>query len=425
MAPLINKQGNSIMSSRAAGALLETLHKRLATRMAEMDSREHLLLLHKFHEELRKEENIDLWIADEAAAIRTRISSVHFVDELKPLCATLQELAIRHFEARSSVSTLHELSTGFLEAILSASVSLATELLKLEGSYPADYSSTMLLSGAIGRRESTQRGHNTVIFVYENGTVAQRAYFHQLTVRIMAILNECGIPVIPGLQIKNNCLWCGSMDEWLELLDISSTNPEKQPGESWKELSSEESFPVIMETVADLRPLSGDSNLAAKVIESGKKFLARNVVEKQFRSLARNISTLPVGLGIFGRLRTVKTGKHRGEFSLEEMATRPLVACIRLLAVTSGIAETSTVERIKALLAAGELGVTQADRLLIAFHNFTRCKLELEMDGEMAEEYFFKPGNLREDARECLKSGLEDLTTLQRLVYQQIVEVGQ
>lgn len=417
------------MSSRAAAALRETLHKRLATRMEGMDSSEHLLLLHKFHEELRKEENIDLWIADEAAAIRTRISAVRFVDELKPLCANLQELAIRHFEARSSVSTLHELSTGFFEAILAASLSLATELLKLEELYPADHASTMLVSGAVGRRETTQRGHNTIILVYENGAVANRTYFHQLAVRIMAILNECGIPAIPGLQVKSNCLWCGTMEEWLELLDQSATFRQQQDEESrhstWKELSSEDSFPLIMETVADLRPLSGNSTLASKVIESGRKFLASKVSEKPFRSLARNISTLPVGLGIFGRLRTVKTGKHRGEFSLEEMATRPLVACIRLLAVKHKLNETSTVERIKALLAAGELGVTQADRLLIAFHNFTRCKLELEMDGETAEEYFFKPGNLKEDARESLKSGLEDLTTLQRLVYQQIVETDQ
>ena len=66
-----------------------------------------------------------------------------------------------------------------------------------------------------------------------------------------------------------------------------------------------------------------------------------------------------------------------------------------------------------------------ADRLLIAYHDFMKIFVELELAENRAnDKVFFNPDSLDEPGRERFREGLEEITTLQRLVYQQLVEVA-
>lgn len=418
MALANNNSGNGIMASRAASAMLDDIHKRLALRMAALESEDQLALLHKVSAELLQEERIDTWMADEIAALRERLASVHDAGELKPLCDKLATLTDKYFKARASVITVHELTTAFLEALLSSALALASGLLALEGHYPADISCAILAADALGRRESTQRGHNTIILIHAANEQTNSEYFHLLALRVMAILTECAIPVHRNHHKGGNWFWFGSLPEWYGLLD-GTFAAAGQPATPLEEL-----FPRLVEAVADLRPIAGDINLANSIAAGSKQRLVAALGGDRFHQYARRVVTLPVALGIFGRFKTARTGKHRGEFSLEELATNPLIASARVMALVNGITATATVDRIKALLANGNLGVALAERLLVAFHDFVRCQIEMELNAQTnGTTYFFNPSALEESARERFKSGLEDLTTLQRLAYQQIVEV--
>lgn len=425
MAFVTNNPGN-IMTSRAAKTLLDDIHKRLSTRMAEMESRDCLGLMHRIREALVQEENVDSWIAAEFASLRAGLAAVRLVDELGPLYGRLSELAGRHFKTRSSVSTLHEFSGLALETLLATAMTIACEMLRTEGDEPDGCAWTLLVSDGLGRREATRKGHNAIIFIHGDGPADVRDYFRRLALQLMAILRECAMPLHLGLQRHPLAFWHGSLDGWrAQILEATGAAPVGQAaGDAAGGPAQGEQYGRIIELMADIRPLCGDMELAGRVTEMADAILARERQREPFRQLARRVATMPVALGIFGRFRTAMTGKHRGEFSLEEMATRPLVASVRLLAIAAGIRETSTPQRIKALLAGGSLGVALADRLLVALHDFVSCQVELEM-GERGEgeDYYFNPDVLADEARGRFKAGLEDLTTLQRLVYQQLVEV--
>lgn len=427
MAFLTDNPGN-IMTSRGARALLDDIRKRLSARMAEMESRDYLALMHKIRDELLREESVNSWIADEIASLQDKLVALRLPDDIRPLHDRLTELSARHFTARSSVSTLHELSGRSLETLLATATTIAADLLRQEGDGEPGCAWTLLASDDLGRREATLKGHNAIIFIHEDGPADLQEYFKLLALRLMAILGECGISLKIGLHRNGHVFWHGSLNRWRELLmESTGAPPDGQPAKDiLTDALQADRYARAIEIIADIRPICGDMQLAGRVTEMTDAFLARERSREQFRQLARRVATMPVALGIFGRFRTARSGKHRGEFSLEEMATRPLIASVRMMAIASGIRERSTGERIRALLATGNLGVALADRLLVALHDFGRCRIELEMTERVeGEEYYFNPDLLPDRARERFRAGLEDLTTLQRLAYQQIVEAEQ
>lgn len=422
----VTNNPDNIMTSRAAKSLLDDIHKRLASKMAEMESRDALALMHRVREGLVQEENVDTWIGAEFASLRERLAATRLVDELGPLHERLIELATRHFQARASVSTLHEFCGLALETLLDTAMVIARETLRQEGHEPEGASWALLASDGLGRRETTRKGQSAIIFIHGDGPAGAHEYFHHLALQLMAILNECHMPLHLGLHRNHRAFWHGTLDDWrLQLLEATGAPPTGQAaGDAGVGPVQAEQYARAIELMADLRPLCGDTGLAGRVTEMAGAILAWERQREPFRQFARRVATMPVALGIFGRFRTAMTGKHRGEFSLDEMATRPLVSSVRLLALVASIRETSTTERIKALLASGNIGVALADRMLVALHDFGRCQVELEIAERVeGEDYFFNPDVLTDSARDRFKAGLEDLTTLQRLVYQQMVEV--
>jgi signal-transduction protein with cAMP-binding, CBS, and nucleotidyltransferase domain len=131
---------------------------------------------------------------------------------------------------------------------------------------------------------------------------------------------------------------------------------------------------------------------------------------------------MPVGFNFFGNLKLEKTGSHRGEFNLQQLAISPLVATIRMLAIRSGISASSTPERIKSLVDTGELGVDQATKLLQGYHNFLRLKIFAEISGKLADKdgFFINHEDMVEDEEEKLIQGLDALFNLQRILFQSV-----
>ncbi len=420
MSFVTNNPGN-IMASRAARSLLDDIQKRISARMAEMESRDYLGLLHMIRDELAREEDIDAWIAGEFASLSTQLADARLTDELGHLYEKLTTLAVRHFQARSSVSTLHEFCDRAMEVLLSTSMTIAVELLRQEGHRQPDCAWTLFASDGLGRREATGKSPLAIIFIHdEDDGEGAGGYFHLLALQLIAILSQCGILLQIGPLRNGHVFWHGPLGQWRQLMLESSSHQGVDAAGS----PQSDRYARAIELMADLRPLCGDMALAGRVTEMTGAILAWEREREPFRQLARRVATMPVALGIFGRFRTARSGKHRGEFSLDEMAIGPLVASVRLMAIACGIRETSTTERIKALQAGSHLGVALADRLLVALHDFTRCQIDRQIAaGAGGEEHFFNPDLLGDEGKERFKAGLEDLTTLQRLVYQQIVEV--
>jgi len=413
------------MTSKGTKSLIEKFQKSLGARMSGEGEAETLELLYGLSGELQREMTACKGPAGEIGNLIAEMGSIRFADELRGYSERFERLLAEQFACRSSVREIHELSCSFHEKFVATALNHAIQLLQQEGRTPPDISSALLVSGELGRREAILGERSSFFFVFQDCGAEERGYFEELALRSMAVLSV-RFPAINRSMFKGgNLFWSGPRGEWeeyvLALLKGGDAANRVFGGESDELL-----FSRMFETVADLRFLCGDTVFAEGLVERSRKFLGDGVSGERFWHLAKRIAVMPLALSIFGRLKTERSGRHKGAFSLKSLAIDPLVDASRILAVAEGGAGTSTVERLKAVLAAGNLGVALADRLLVAYQDFLRQLVRLELEaGSDADSLYLNPDILDEASRERLRDGLEDISTLQRFVYQQLVEVEQ
>jgi len=199
---------------------------------------------------------------------------------------------------------------------------------------------------------------------------------------------------------------------------------------------------------ADLRLISGDAALAEEIIEvvwSMLEFRQRELRETAkgaaakshiratlsfplpgLRDMGKATAEMTSGLDFFNRLRREKSGRLRGEFDLEQYALAPLVTNVRILAVSDGLHEAATIGRIKGLQERGLLSVELTERLLRAYHDFTRLKLNRQLARGCDEDRsrFVNPHELTPDEERLLRNGLEAVAGLEKIAYLRFAEQG-
>jgi CBS domain-containing protein len=123
----------------------------------------------------------------------------------------------------------------------------------------------------------------------------------------------------------------------------------------------------------DLRPIGGDLDLGARLAEliraeaaAGHVFLAH---------LARDVAARRVPLTLFGNIATESSGPHRGSVDLKAAGGQQLVGAARLAALELGLAETNTVDRIRAAGAAGLYTHEEAREMADAYQHLMRLRL--------------------------------------------------
>jgi CBS domain-containing protein len=416
---------SAIMPSKGTKALIEEFQKRLVSRMSgEGAAAETIDLLYSLRGELQREMTACKGPAGEIGKLIAGLGSIGFADELRSYSERFEQLLAEQFACRSSVREIHELSCSYHEQLASTALTHAMHLLQQEGRTPPDIPSALLVSGELGRREAVLGERSSFFFVFQDCGPAERGYFDELALRFMAVLSVRFPAINRSMFRGGNLFWSGPRAEWEEHVSAPLKGGDAAGRVSGE--SDELLFSRMFETVADLRFLRGDPVFSEGLLERSRKLLADEISGERFWHLAKSIAVMPLALSIFGRLKTERSGRHKGAFSLKSLAIDPLVAASRILAVAAGEAGTSTVERLKAVLAAGNLGVALADRLLVAYQDFLQQLIRLELEaGSDSGGLYLNPDVLDEASRERLRGGLEDISTLQRFVYQQLVEVEQ
>lgn len=413
MATVSNSANNDLFPARSSGVFMDAFWKSLSGRMAVMEGEECLQLLQQVRGELVAEEAVDAAIFAEIETLLAMLPGARFSDEIKEISGRIVSLVAKHFKARSSVSAVHYYSTACREKLLGTGLTLAAELLKLEGVTAPTDCHALLACGDLGRSETRMRSAGPLLLITADSFSGGEENIHLLALKLEAILIECRLPF--AAETNNNRFWHGSVARWLKGVES---------GFAGENEGRKSSFAQTFEMVADSRCLCGDDALAGLALARAGSLLQDKLQSEDFRRYAKSVANMPVALGMFGRFRTVRTGKHRGEFSLEDLAIAPLIAAVRILAVHQGITVTATAARIRSLLEAGILSVNLAERLLTVFQDFIRYQLELEISSNGNGKLFCNPEALHDEVRDRFKDGLEDIGTLQRLVYQQIVEVA-
>jgi len=195
------------------------------------------------------------------------------------------------------------------------------------------------------------RGENFLTSDQDNGLILDSypdgrhntvdTYFFELAKRMTATLDRVGIPSCRGFVMATNPLWRKRLDQWRAQIGYWL----KRPGRATLRLS---------DIFFDFRPVFGGGGMALAL----RRHLMENVPHhhlflQEMQSLQQDHG---VALGPFKQLSTERGGGgHSGKLNLKYHGLLPLVEAVRLLALRSGLAETSTLARIEALHAASVL----------------------------------------------------------------------
>ena len=402
----VNK-GGDILAWRDTVELVDGVRQQLAQKMAYLLDGDELVFLQGLQERITEEMAVESRFAEDVEQVLAALETSGTVDEMVAAYRHGRQISSDYFVRRGSVLTVQSLCIRLQDRLTCRAVRLADEWMDRSGFGPPPAPYCWFAFEGAGREEGTVAGNFNSLLVHGEVQGESAAYFAGFSLRVNAILENCGVKSLGGITPVHPS-WRGSLNEWRTRL-IGGAAGEKTAEDL-----------LFLVRFADLRLVSGDSTLCGETMN-----LIRSLFEfngRGFGEVARITAELATGLDFFGRLRLERGGEHRGEFNLEQYGLSPLMENIRIMAVLADVPTTANVGRIKELLGKGHLGVDLSQRLLRAYHDFTTLKLKAEMRrAGGGDGVFLKPEELNERELDSLKDGMEAVVNLQRIVYQRFV----
>ncbi|MBT0663463.1 hypothetical protein KI809_04030 [Geobacter pelophilus] len=398
MALILGSRDGDIVNSKAMQELVADLDRMIADQAAYLMPEQHRSLVNGIAQNLLEEQE---WEERFAAQLDDALAAL----EKAPDIASLQQQylsavdsATSYFARRQSVLSMHRFCSQSRDIMIHWAIrsGLATC-----GESPAPFAICAL--GNYGRHETTFSSRCDLLLVYGSSDPSAEQWFATFSGKVSAILDQ--LELSANFMRLDDPEWCGDIGLWKSRIASQAGTPDPSS-----------------ETVAlcDLRPVFGSQELALEL----RSMAVRSLNSDQLTLMAalRSASIMPVGFNFFGRLRMEKSGSHRGEFNLVQFALNPMVVTIRMMAIQKAISDTATSDRISKLLAAGELGVDLAAKLLKAYHDFHRIKMSAEVahKGNEQDGFYLEREEISHDDEICLKQGLDALFNLQRIVYQNV-----
>lgn len=413
MPMLLGAKGKDILKWRPSAELVASLKGSMAGKWGRSSASEAEGLLRRFIDALGDELGYENELLKEIAALDHEIDEAASPEHLQPLLSRYREVVSAHFRRRQSVLAVCSICNKLHDRMVRKALSLAQDrMLELGQGAPPIHA--LIVCGDRGRGEETLRSHNRYLLLHDEEGSRSFLFSRQLS----GILREAGL--LAGEEL----FWHGSLPLWRSLLTGRSSmegdethspftdGPRQMPEWEWR-----------LEAMSDLALVAGDPKPGSAALDAAARALLEERNRAAFMQLARRVITLPLALGRFGRWRLEREGEHRGEVNLEELAIRPLVMTIRVLAVQAGITSGGTVQRIESLLERGVLSVELSERLLKSY----QCLMQLRILSEIRCEQsgaFCTVEDLDREEDERLRASLDTVLSLQKIAYQRIISMG-
>ncbi len=420
MALMLEARSGEYMTGRGVKRLFDELCDGIFRELRRLPAVEGQELLAELRGTLDGEIATEQQFQEEFSRLQAETLRTATPEELARICREIVSLVAGSFLRHESVPALFALCGEALESMLEQALRLTEEELTREGLGPPPCYAWLLL-GPGGRREATLSTELEGVLVHGPGETATR-YCAELAGRTTVILERCGFKKSRRGIIPDNPLWRASTEGWLERIEELCCRDSRARSGSSPHRMARLGSPLF--ELADLRFAAGDSLLGEELI-----IMVRNAAERHpacIMAAARTVAALPTPFTFLGNYRVERKGNHLGMVDLDRWACHPLVAMVRLQAVTGGIAETSTLERLQALLRRGSLDVELGKRLLKAGLRLFRLKALLEIQGATAEGdgTYLLPSTLSSGEEFELREALEAVTTLRKVIHSSLAEKG-
>lgn len=334
------------------------------------------------------------------------VGAVRRCDSVEALAQVSRELPELQVQLVAAGATAHQLG----QAISAVTDAITRRLLELATGHlgPAPVPYAWVAGGSQGRREQTALSDQDNALVLDDACVPERdgAYFEQLARFVNDGLAACGYRLCPGEIMASNPRWRQPLQAW------------RRTFRDWIAHADRKSA-MLAVNFLDLRVIHGEERLLAQLqadilprIRDDKVFLAY---------LAANaVSTRPP-LGFFRNFALISDGEHANTFDIKLRGILPALNLARLYALTAGLPEINTVERLHAAVEAHALSAEGAANLEDAFEFISalRCRHQVMQfkRGESPDNYL-PPDALTPLERSHLKDAFAAISTLQEALAQ-------
>ncbi len=331
---------------------------------------------------------------------KKEINACRTLDELKAVNANIPKLVRFSMDAGARTRDIIRLISMFNDAITKRLI----HLIGTEKELTLPEGCVFLALGSEGRKEQTLRTDQDNALILADGlSRSNTEKAEAFAAELVDSLNYIGVPYCPGKTMATNPAWRRTESEWLNRVDfwISETTPESL---------------VEYGMFQDMRPIHGDLEIAERL---KKKIDAKVTANSIFMArVAKNVCRFPPPLGLFDRLVLPGQGNLKGLMDLKKAGIFALTEGASLLAVEAGITARTTWEKFEELGKRGTLSEEAAEESLQAFTFLTwlRLKTQLKGTGGGEEGDFIAPDNLPEIERMRLKSSLQTVKKLLKIL---------
>jgi CBS domain-containing protein len=267
---------------------------------------------------------------------------------------------------------------------------------------------TWLAAGSEGRREQTLKTDqdNGLVYADPPAELAERAatYFGHLAGRTGAALERLGFPPCPGGFMASNPEWRQPASTWREKF------------RGWMETPYPERV-LAASLYFDLRPVAGDAAPGRDLWEWVCEQAPAHTLFHRYMAQAAVDRHPPIGL--FGRFVVERSGDRKDTLDLKARGVFPMTMAMRAHALSLGIRETHTVDRLVQLGARGVFSPPQVDELRGAHELMARLRLAHQLaclDAGVPPDNFVNPQTLGKADRVLLKEAFKTLGWLQGML---------
>lgn len=329
------------------------------------------------------------------------------VDELASPASRMTDIIRALADGGAGAVEIGRVIAELNDRIVRRLVALVEAELTGEGSRPP-VAYSWLVAGSEGRREQTLKTDQDNGLVYEDPDPADAAacerYFRRLAAAAAEGLSRLGYPPCPGGFMASNPRWCRPLSAW------------RAEVETW--LDAPEPPRLLFASVfCDMRPAAGDERPGLGL---WRWLCERAPASPLFlRFMALTALERGPALDLFGRLAVAGRGPHRGALDLKGSALLPVTQAMRVYALSLGIVETNTADRLRAVVERGAIPAAESRDLGDAYAVVSRLRLRHQLDelaAGRAPDNWIDPEALPRTDRLLLKEAFKTIAWLQRLL---------
>jgi len=266
----------------------------------------------------------------------------------------------------------------------------------------------LFLSGSHGRRENLlfpDQDYGLVIDDYKDRDFNEfDSYFIRLSSIFSEYLDAAGFPYCTGYVMGVNPTWRKRLSEWaLHLRYLFGRQNEHTVR--------------YMTIIFDAAPLYGNHELFYTFQDMAFAEITRH--HDMLRAMHEEEGSHKVPLGFFNTFITEKSGPHRGELDMKRSGLIFMIEAARILAIKNGIRETSTMDRLRALVHRGIINPDDSEYFESAYRVILHHTLMAQADNFLkkgSSDYYLNPRELSARSQEILKHSFKAISRLQELV---------